>query len=129
MDTVNHDFPGGSDGKASAYNAGDVSSIRGLERSPGEGNGNPLQYSWLENPMDGGAWWSTVHGVTKSQSDTTEWLDSRKGFDVLNKAEINVFLELFCFFKDPMDVGNLISDASAFLKSILNIWDFTVHVL
>ena len=51
-----HDFPGDSDGKASAYNAGDLSSIPGLGRSPGEGNGNPLQYSCLENPMDGGAW-------------------------------------------------------------------------
>ena len=50
------DFPGGSDGKASAYNAGDLGSIPGLGRFPGEGNGNPLQYSCLENPMDGGAW-------------------------------------------------------------------------
>ena len=49
-------FPGGSDGKVSAYNAGDPSSIPGSGRSPGEGNGNPLQYSCLENPMDGGAW-------------------------------------------------------------------------
>ena len=48
------DFPGGTDGKASAYNAGDLGSISGLGRSPGEGNGNPLQYSYLENPMDGG---------------------------------------------------------------------------
>ena len=49
-------FPGGSDGKQSACNAGDPGSIPGWERSPGEGNGNPLQYSCLENPMDGGAW-------------------------------------------------------------------------
>ena len=49
-------FPGGSDGKASAYNEGDPGSIPGLGRSPGEGNGNPLQYSCLENPMDGGVW-------------------------------------------------------------------------
>ena len=48
------DFPGGSDGKAFAYNAGDLGSILGSGRSPGEGNGNPLQYSYLENPMDGG---------------------------------------------------------------------------
>ena len=48
-------FPGGSDGKASACNAGDLGSIPGLGRSPGEGNGNPLQHSCLENPMDGGA--------------------------------------------------------------------------
>ena len=50
------DFPGGSDGKASAYNAGDPGLIPGLERCSGEGNGNPLQYSCLENPMEGGAW-------------------------------------------------------------------------
>ena len=50
------DFPGGSDGKACAYNTGDLGSIRGLGRSPGEGNGNPLQYSCLENPMEGGTW-------------------------------------------------------------------------
>ena len=50
------DFPGGSDGKASAYNAGDRGLIPGSGRSPGEGNSNPLQYSCLENPMDGGAW-------------------------------------------------------------------------
>ena len=49
-------FPGGSDGKASAYSAGDLGSIPGSGRSPGEGNGNPLQYSCLENPMDGRAW-------------------------------------------------------------------------
>ena len=49
-------IPGGSDGKASAYNAGDPGSIPGSGRSPGEGNGNPLQYSCLENPMDGRAW-------------------------------------------------------------------------
>ena len=52
-----------------------------------------------------------------------------KGFGVVNKAEVDVFLELSCFFNDPMDVGNLISDSSAFSKSSLNIWKFTVHVL
>ena len=51
-------FPGGSEGKASACNAGDLGVIPGSGRSPGEGNGNPLQYSCLENPMDGGAWWA-----------------------------------------------------------------------
>ena len=57
---------GGSDGKESACNAEDPSSILGSGRSPAEGNGNPLQYSCLGNPMDRGAWWATVHGVSKS---------------------------------------------------------------
>ena len=56
--------PGGSDGKEYTYNVGDLGSISELRRSPGEGNDNPLQYSYLENPMDKGAWWATVHGVT-----------------------------------------------------------------
>ena len=59
--------PGGSEIKVSASNAGDLGLIPGLGRPPGEGNGNPLQYSCLENPMDRGAWWDTVHGVIKSQ--------------------------------------------------------------
>ena len=60
------DFPGGSDGQASACNVGDSGLIPGLGRSSGEGNGNPLQYSCLENPIDRGAWQATVHGVAKS---------------------------------------------------------------
>ena len=61
-------FPGGSEVKASACNAGDLGSIPGLGRSPGEGNGNPFQYSCLENPIDRGAWWATVHEVAESQT-------------------------------------------------------------
>ena len=60
------DFPGGSDGKESACNVEDPGLIPRLGRYPGEGNGNPLQYSCLENPMDRGAWRATVHGVAKS---------------------------------------------------------------
>ena len=52
-----------------------------------------------------------------------------KGFGIVHKAEIDVFLELFCFCDDPVDVGNLISDSSAFSKTSLNVWKFTVHVL
>ena len=62
-------FPGGSEVKASASNVGDSGSIPGLGRSPGEGNGNPLQYSCLENPMDEGFWQATVHGITKDQTE------------------------------------------------------------
>ena len=61
-------FPGGSDSIESSCNAGDPGSILGSERSPGEGNGNPLQYSCLENSMDRGAWWAPVHGLTKSRT-------------------------------------------------------------
>ena len=70
---VNKYFPGGSDGKASAYNAGDPGSIPGSRRSPGEGNGNPLQHSCLENPMDRGAWLAAVHGVTKSRTRLSDF--------------------------------------------------------
>ena len=63
---VDHDLSELSSGD-SAYNAGDPGLIPGSGRSPGEGNGNPLQYSCLENSMDGGAWWATVHGVAKNQ--------------------------------------------------------------
>ena len=62
-------FPGGSADKESAHNAGDPGSIPGLRRSPGEGSGNPLQYSCLENPMDGGALWATVHGLQRVGHD------------------------------------------------------------
>ena len=58
-------FPCSSVGEESACNAGDLGSIPGLGRFPGEGNGNPLQYSCLENPMDRGAWLATVHGVSR----------------------------------------------------------------
>ena len=61
-------FPGGSNGKESACNAGDPSSIPGLEKSPGEENGNPLQYSFLENSMDRGSWWAAIHVVKKTQT-------------------------------------------------------------
>ena len=61
-------FPGGSDGKESACNAGDLGLILGSGRSPGEGNCNPLQYSCLENSMDGGSWKAIGHGVAKIQT-------------------------------------------------------------
>ena len=60
-------FPGGSDSEESAWNAGDLGSIPGLERSPEEGKGYPLQYSPLKKTMNGGAWWATIHGAAKSQ--------------------------------------------------------------
>ena len=74
-------FPGGSEVKASACNVGDLGSIPGSGRSPGEGNGNPLQCPSLENSIDGGAWWATVHRVAKSRtrlSDFTSLLHSQE---------------------------------------------------
>ena len=65
-------FPDGSTVKTLTANAGEVSLILGLGRSPGKGNGNPLQYSCLENPMDRGAWWAIAHEVTKSQDLATK---------------------------------------------------------
>ena len=65
-------FPHGWDSKESTCNAGDLASIPGSGRSPGGGHGNPLQYSCLENPMDWGAWWATVHRVAQSQT----WLSN-----------------------------------------------------
>ena len=66
-------FPGGSEVKASARSAGDLGSIPGSGSSLGEGNGNPLQYSCLENPKNGGAWWATVHGVAKSRTRLSDF--------------------------------------------------------
>ena len=65
-------FSGGSVVKNLPANAGDQGSIPGLGRLPGEGDGNPLQYSYLGNPMDRGSWWATVHGITKSQKQLSD---------------------------------------------------------
>ena len=72
------DFPGGSDSKASAYNVGDQGSIPGSGRSPGERNGNLLQYSCLENTMDGGAWWAIVQRVANSQTRLNDFTHTFK---------------------------------------------------
>ena len=69
---LNKSFPGGSVVKNLPANAEDAGSTPGLGRSPGEGNGNPVQYSCLENPMDRGAWRATVHGITKSQTQLSD---------------------------------------------------------
>ena len=93
------------------------------------GNGNPLQYSCLENSMVRGVSRATVHGVTKSQHYSWVEIHTAKSFSVVSEAEVDVFLEFSCFFYDLVDVGNLISGVSAFSKSSLNIWKFSVHVL
>ena len=79
----------GSEVKASACNAEDLGLIPGSGRSPGEGNGNPLQYSCLENLMDRGAWWATVHGVAKSRTRLSYFTSS-----LLHKEELCLFLKL-----------------------------------
>ena len=79
-------FPGASDGKESACNAGDQGLIPGLGRSPGEENGNSLQYSCLENPMDRGAWQVTVHGVIQLDMNMTEVTAGMHAFTLAQKA-------------------------------------------
>ena len=97
-------FPGGSDGKESACSAGEPGSTPGSGRIPGEGNGNPLQYFFLENPMDWGAWWAIVHGVAKSRT----WLRSfhftlHKVICIKCLATVYVpqGLQMFVCFKNP----------------------------
>ena len=79
----------GSDGKASAYNAGDLSFIPGSGGFPGEGNGNPLQYSCLENPTDRGAWQATVHGVTKSRTRLSDFTSLQRYKGIVIETQIN----------------------------------------
>ena len=81
FDMLTLGLPGGSDYKEFACNEGDPGSIPGLGRSPGEGNGNPLQYSCLENSMDRGAWWATVHGAA-TESDKAKQLNTHDYFTV-----------------------------------------------
>ena len=93
-----------------------------------EGNGNPLQCSCLEN-LVGCHLWGCTDQDTTVVTQQQQQQHTVKGFGVVNKAEMNVFLKLSCFFDDATDVGNFISGSSAFSKSSLNIWKFTVHIL
>ena len=92
-------FPGGSDGKASACSAGDLGSILGLGRSPGEGNGNPLQCSCLENPRDEGAWLAAIYGVAQSQT----WLKQ------LSSSSSRSFPMSWLFASGSQSIGALVS--------------------
>ena len=86
-------FPGGSNGKEYACNAGDPSWISGLGRSPGKENSNPLQYSWLENPMDRGAWQATFHRVAKSW---TQLSDLKKKKCMCCTWYLCILFQLYC---------------------------------
>ena len=80
-------FPGDSDGKKSAYKAGDLGLIHGSGRSPGEGNGRPLQYSCLENPREAGAWWAAIYGVARSQTRLTRLSSSSSSSSTLRHPD------------------------------------------
>ena len=80
-------IPGGSDGKESTCNAGDTGLIPGSGRSPGRGHGNPVQYSCLENPMDRGDWWTTVHSVAKSLTQLKQLSMHIRKADTMGRAE------------------------------------------
>ena len=84
-----------------------------------------LTYIWISQEIGKMVWYSNF----LKNFPQFVVIHTVKGFSIVNKAEVDVFLELSCFFNDPADVGNLISGSSAFSKSNLNIWKFTVHVL
>ena len=88
-------FPGSSDGKESTCNGGDLGSIPGLGISPGEGNGTPLQYSCLENPRDGGAWWAADYGIAQSQTRLKRLSSSSIQKLTVNILGLEGFLLLF----------------------------------
>ena len=98
-------MPGGSDGKTSTNNPGDPGSSRGSGRSPGEENCNPLQYTCLENPMDGGAWWAIVPGVAKSWTRLSDFtftfhLHEYYDFTLFGKSPTSsVHIVNTCFFE------------------------------
>ena len=108
------DFPGGSDGKESTCSAGDLGSILGLGRSPGEGgegDGTPLQYSCLENPMDGGAWKAAVHGVAKSQTRLSDFPFTFH-FHALEKEKTTHYIVLAWRIPGTLEPGGLQSMGS-----------------
>ena len=116
-ETIQVIFPSGSDGKASACNAGDWGSILG-SRSPGDGNGNPLQYSFLENPMDGEAWWATVHEVTKSQTRLKRLsmhTHSQYSFKFTTYLPFLLLIVMLCVFELPTGITFILPGNSILL--------------
>ena len=100
-------FPDGSGVKNLPDNSGDTGLILGSGKSPGEGNGNPVQYSCLENPMDRGAWWPTVHGVTK-ESNTTK-LQQHINICILTCAFIDlIYIYIYIYIYSNLHANLLI---------------------
>ena len=125
-------FPGGLDGKVSAYNAGDPASIPGSGRSSGEGNGTPLQYSCLENLMDWGAWWAIVHGVAKSRTRLRDFTSLHvvylKLILYVNYSSIKskITLEQKCYWKQILNSGHLSNSSKEGNSCIM--YDFKIHI-
>ena len=105
----------------SAYNVGDLGSIPGSGRSPGEGNG--LQYSCLENPMDGGVWWATVHGVAKSWTRLSEWLNVKCMAECWYLVRVKVLVtQSPATLCDPTDYGLPGSSIHGILQARIPEW-------
>ena len=114
-------FSGGSDGKESACHAGDPGSIPASGRSPGKGKGYPLHYSCLGNPMDRGAWWATVHGVTKSQA----WLSNKH---TLRSRMLGHMAVLFLVFWETSSLFSTVAVPIYILNN--SVWEFPFfHIL
>ena len=140
------DFPGGSDGKASAYDVGDPGLIPGLGRSPGEENDNPLQYFCVENSMDRGAWRAIVHGVTNSHNWATDaflfqankkykftvgvsiWWPLLKQLRKKAKSYLSLssvfllFLHILFFTKSHLSVSDCLKNLFGLLPKVTYVW-------
>ena len=123
IETFEQWLPGSSDGKACAWNVGDLGSLSGSGRSPGEGNGDTLQYSSLENPMDGRAWWAMMHGVSKSWTQLSDFIEY-------------CHIKLKIFFLHPLQLYFYIRPAifltdffcwSSICSFHLNLWNLVKH--
>ena len=123
-------FPGGSDGEESSCNAGDIRDkvwILGSGRSPGEGNGNPLQYSCLENPMDRGAWWATVHGVAKSQTRLSNFTFT---FHTYIRICVYIFLDHSIYnIKDNHTISAISSILKEYYVGNCSLYNLRIHPL
>ena len=113
-------FPGGSEVKVSASSVGDLGSIPGSGRSPGEGNGNPLQYSCLENPMDRESWQATVQGVAKSRTRLSNFTmgSNIHNFIIIHRNKVVISLAIFSLWSLGMTFLLCTAIFSLFLSRI-----------